>query len=129
MGDNWSTQTREQPKSVFRTMLSVIRMMPHLDAETQQEVIRMVEAWGPRIEAAESGTTLVDDATIRAIVADRQRGIGPSSMVPQKGPSQPVVRGSGWVEPKVEDRSRQFAFMDDLVASMVGGPNDTSKLK
>lgn len=70
--------------SVYRTMLSVIRIMPHLDHETQQRVIRLMEEWGPKIECAETGTTLVDDATIRAIVSE-QRYSAPSSMVEREG--------------------------------------------
>ena len=114
--------------SVYRTMLSVMRILPHLDAETQQQVIRLVEEWGAKIECAESGSTLVDDATIRAIVAE-QRLSAPSSMAKQ-GPSKPVVRGTGWQSPpKPEDRSRQFAVFDAMVDHMVGSANDTSKLR
>jgi len=54
----------------------------------------------------------------------------PSSLIPQSGPGKRVKRGTGWApEPKAEDRSRQFAQFDRMVEGMVGGPNDTSKLK
>ena len=114
--------------SVYRTMLSVIRIMPHLDPEAQQRAIRLLEEWGPKLECAETGGTLVDDATIRAIVAE-QRLTAPSSMARQS-PPQPVIRGTGWQSPpKPEDRSRQFAMFDAMVDGMVGGANDTSKLR
>lgn len=114
--------------SVYRTMLSVMRILPHLDAKTQQQVIRLVEEWGSKIECAETGTTLVDDATIRAIVAE-QRLTAPSSMVAQ-GPSQPVVRGTGWQSPpKPQDRTNDFRMFDAMVDHMVGSANDTSKLR
>jgi len=115
--------------SVYRTMLSVIRIMPHLDPEAQQRVIRLLEEWGPKLECAETGRTLVDDATIRAIVAE-QRPSAPASMVTQQAPPRPVIRGTGWQSPpKPEDRSRQFAMFDAMVDHMVGSANDTSKLR
>jgi len=116
--------------SVYRTMMSVVKLMPHLTPELQQKAIQILEAYGPAVEAAEAGTTLVDDATIRAIVNEQRRGATPpSSMVPDKG-SAPVKRGTGWQpEPKPEDRSNQFAQFDAMVAAQVGGPNDTSKLR
>jgi hypothetical protein len=98
--------------------------MPHLTAEGQQTVIRLLEEWGPRLEAAQDGTSVVDDATIRAIVAE-QRLSTPSSMVPEKGPGQPVVRGSGWTEPrKWEPSKAQTEMFDAMVAKMAGGPNE-----
>src|SRR6516165_4917789 len=116
--------------SVYRTMLSVIRIMPHLDAETQQQIIRLVEEWGPKIECAESGATLVDDSTIRAIVAEQRHGVSQAGAIPQSGPRGPVVRGTGWQgPPKPEDRTRQFAVFDAMVDHMVGSVNDTSKLR
>jgi hypothetical protein len=33
------------------------------------------------------------------------------------------------ITPRAEDRSRQFAVFDQMVDAMVGGPNDTSKLR
>ena len=57
------------------------------------------------------------------IVADNQR---PQRL---KSVKEQVERGSGWIEPKVEDRSRDIETVDRIVEAMVGGPNDTSKLK
>jgi hypothetical protein len=110
-------------------MMGVVRIMPLLDGETQQKVIRMLEEWGPRLEAAENETTVVDDATIRAIVAEQRHGAtSPASAVPQKGPGQPVVRGTGWTEPrKWEPSKAQTEIFDAMVAHMAGGPNEPVK--
>jgi len=119
----------EDEMSVYRTMLSVLKILPHLDAETQQKVIRLVEEWGPKLECAETGATLVDDATIRAIVAEQRHGVSQGGMVAQSSPKQ-VHRGTGWQSPpKPEDRTRQFAVFDAMVDHMVGSANDTSKLR
>jgi hypothetical protein len=69
----------------------------------------------------------VPDRLVRDIV--RAGGVAaPSSML---GPSKPAApnKGTGWVEPKVFDRSREFDLVDRIVESQVGGPNDTSKIK
>jgi hypothetical protein len=63
---------------------------------------------------------------IREIVNDNKRTSLPGWLPPPK--SEPVVRGSGWQSPpKPEDRSRQFAVFDAMVAHMVGGPNEPVK--
>ena len=131
MSDNWSPpRPTEAPKSVFRTMLSVIRAMPKLPPEAQQAIIRVLEAYGPQIEAAENGTTIVDDATIRAIVAEQRHGVDPSSVIPQKGPARPVEKGSGWQKPREWEPSKaQTEIFDNMVSALAGGPNDTSKLR
>jgi len=89
----------------------------------------LVEEWGPKLECAETGATLVDDATIRAIVAEQRHGVSQGGMVAQSSPKQ-VHRGTGWQSPpKPEDRTRQFAVFDAMVDHMVGSANDTSKLR
>jgi len=102
--------------------------MPHLDPEKQQAVIRVLEEAGPKIEVAEAGVTLVDDKVIRAIVAEQRHGVSQGGVIPQKGPSQPVVKGTGWQgKPKPEDRTNQFRIFDAMVAAQVGGPNEPVK--
>ena len=51
-------------------------------------------------------------------------GFGPPRTEPAKVPE----RGSGWATPPKET-PRNFDLFDEMVASQVGGPNDTSKLK
>jgi hypothetical protein len=69
----------------------------------------------------------VPTALVQAIVQDNRRTSLPGWLPPSKSG---VERGSGWAAtPKPEDRSRQFAMFDQMVDAMVGGPNDTSKLK
>jgi hypothetical protein len=51
-------------------------------------------------------------------------GFGPPRTEPAKVPE----RGSGWATPPKET-PRNFDLFDQMVASQVGGPNDTSKLK
>jgi len=47
----------------------------------------------------------------------REQGVL-SMKVEPSGPSEPVVRGTGWQEPpKHEDRSRQFAVFDAMVSA------------
>jgi len=69
----------------------------------------------------------VPTEVVQAIVEDQRHGVGvPGWLPPSK--SEPVVRGTGWQSPaKVEDRSRQFAVFDAMVAHMVGGPNEPVK--
>jgi hypothetical protein len=51
-------------------------------------------------------------------------GFGPPRTEPAKVPE----RGSGWASPPKET-PRNFDLFDQMVASQVGGPNDTRKLK
>ena len=44
------------------------------------------------------------------------------------GPAPAVKRGSGVTGP-VKESPRKFDVFDQMVEAMVGGPNDTSKLK
>ena len=84
-------------------------------------------SWLPQ-SAIQKMTDAVPDELMRDIVEDRKRGMT-RGWLPQLK-SEPVHRGSGWQSPpKAEDGSRQFAQFDAMVAHMVGGPNDTSKLR
>src|SRR6516162_6069163 len=70
----------------------------------------------------------VPDELIRDIVKDLRSGPGVPGWLPPSKPAQPVVRGTGLQSPpKPEDRSRQFAVFDAMVAHMVGGPNEPVK--
>jgi hypothetical protein len=74
----------------------------------------------------------VPDSLMRDLVADQRRGVSaPASIasVPGAPPAPERVRGTGWVEAGFPDRTRDFERMDAIVAGMVGGPNDTSRLR
>jgi hypothetical protein len=74
----------------------------------------------------------VPDQLMASLVADQRRGVSePASLAskPGKVPYEPV-RGTGWqTDVGFPDRSRDFERMDRLVAGMVGGPNDVSKIR
>jgi hypothetical protein len=83
----------------------------------------------PNSAVAEMAKAVPDDL-MRDIVNDLKHGPGVPGLLPPSKPGEPVQRGSGWRSPpKPEDRSRQFAMFDQMVDAMVGGPNDTSKLR
>jgi hypothetical protein len=64
---------------------------------------------------------------MRDIVADNRGGPSVPGWLPPRRERE-VERGSGWQDPpKVEDRSRQFAVFDAMVAHRVGGPNEPVK--
>ena len=95
------------------------------------ELVRKLKAaegsgsWLPQ-SAIQKMTDAVPDELMRDIVEDRKRGMTPGWLPQLK--SEPVHRGSGWQSPpKLEDRSRQFAQFDAMVAAMVGGPNEPVK--
>ena len=75
----------------------------------------------------------VPDSLMAGIVADSRRGVSdPRSIASAPGAPPPPERpkGTGWqVDVGFPDRSRDFEQMDAIVAGMVGGPNDTSRLK
>jgi len=113
---------------------TVERLWPYLDQQTQAGVLALVREYGPKLAAAEGGglpgsvvqemTRTVDDKLILDIVNDLRRGPGEPGWIKRDGPSEPVVRGSGWTKPtEFPDRSRQFEVFDEMVARMVGGPN------
>jgi|SRR6516165_805506 hypothetical protein len=75
----------------------------------------------------------IDRGSFDAAAHARTKPAQPGGFGPPKEPPQHVdepKRGSGWVEPrKPDDRTKQFERFDAMVAAMVGGPNDTRKLK
>jgi len=114
-----------------------VDLAPYMSLEQRQallECIRKLKA----IEAAEAGvglpasavvdlTRCVDDKLMRDIVHDNRGGPSQPGWIKSES-GKPVVRGSGWQDPpKPEDRSRQFAVFDAMVAHMVGGPNEPVK--
>jgi len=113
-----------------------VDLAPYMTAEQQQlllECIRKLKAaeaqgssWLPQ-SAVSDLVQAVPDTLMRDIVNDNRSGLSqPGWLPPPK--SGPVVRGTGWQDPpKAEDRSRQFAVFDAMVAHMVGGPNEPVK--
>jgi len=113
----------------------LVNLAPLITQEMQQGLLELVR----KIKAAESQACglpasaiadlerAVPTELVQAIVEDQRHGVGvPGWLPPSK--SEPVVRGTGWQSPaKVEDRSRQFAQFDAMVAHMVGGPNEPVK--
>jgi hypothetical protein len=102
--------------------------------------LRTLALWGlieiDRQRAAQRNPTLaamraaVPDSLIRDIVADGLRGVSEPRSLASVPPSAERPRGTGWQEHHgFPDRTRDFQLMDNLVAGMIGGPNDTSKLK
>jgi len=113
-----------------------VDLAPYMTAEQQQlllECIRKLKAaeaqgssWLPQ-SAVSDLVQAVPDTLMRDIVNDNRGGPSvPGWLPPPK--SGPVGRGTGWQDPpKAEDRSRQFAVFDAMVAHMVGGPNEPVK--
>ena len=113
----------------------LVNLAPLMTQEMQQSLLELVR----KLKAAESQACglpasaiadlkrAVPTELVQAIVEDQRHGVGvPGWLPPSK--SEPVVRGTGWQSPaKVEDRSRQFAQFDAMVAHMVGGPNEPVK--
>jgi hypothetical protein len=122
------------------TMQKMLRLIPYLDPKTQQELLALVREYRHKLAAAEGGlmpesavqsmVNAVPDKLMAEIVQDLRSGPpAPGSMVPETRGREPVKRGSGWIEPKNEDRTRQFQVLDEIVGALAGGPNDTSKLR
>jgi hypothetical protein len=113
----------------------LVNLVPLMTQEMRQELLDLVR----KLKAAESQACglpasaiadlerAVPTELVQAIVEDQRHGVGvPGWLPPSK--SEPVVRGTGWQSPaKVEERSRQFAVFDAMVAHMVGGPNEPVK--
>ena len=114
----------------------LVNLAPLMTEEMQQgllEVIRKLKAaeaqgCGLPPSAIAEMEKAVPDGLMRAIVEDHRHGVGVPGWLPPAKSSGDVVRGSGWASPtKHEDRSRQFAVFDAMVAHMVGGPNEPVK--
>ena len=117
----------------------VMRLVPYMDTETQMKLLALVRETRVKLAAVEGGglpasavsamVEAVPDKLMADIVKDLRKGPGePGWIKPER--SEHVVRGTGWQSPaKPEDRSRQFAMFDQMVEAMVGGPNDTRKLR
>ena len=115
----------------------VMRLVPYMDTETQMKLLALVREYKVKLATVEGGgmpasavqamADAIDDKTMRAIVEEQQHVSVPGWLPPSK-PGESVQRGSGWQSPpKPEDRSRQFAQFDAMVAAMVGGPNEPVK--
>ena len=112
-----------------------VNLAPLMTQEMRQELLELVrklqaaegQACGLPASAIADLERAVPTELVQAIVEDQRHGVGvPGWLPPSK--SEPVVRGTGWQSPaKVEDRSRQFAVFDAMVAHMVGGPNEPVK--
>lgn len=116
---------------------TVARVFPYLDRETQQRVLALIREYKPKFAAMEAGgmpasavqamADAVPDKLVSEIVNDLRSGPGQPGWI-KREPQREVQRGSGWQSPpKPEDRSRQFAMFDAMVAHMVGGPNEPVK--
>ena len=113
----------------------LVNLAPLMTQEMRQELLELVrklkaaegQACGLPASAIADLERAVPTELVQAIVEDQRHGVGvPGWLPPSK--SEPVVRGTGWQSPaKVEDRSRQFAVFDAMVAHMVGGPNEPVK--
>jgi len=112
----------------------LVRLAPYMTLEQRQgllDLIRKLKAAegtsAMPASAAQAMADVIDDKTMRAIVEEQRHRPEPGWFKPS-GPSEPVVRGTGWQKaPKPEDRSRQFAMFDAMVEHMVGGPNEPVK--
>src|SRR5215470_14089083 len=113
----------------------LVNLAPLMTQEMQQgmlDLIRKLKAadghgCGLPASAIADMEKAVPTELVQAIVEDQRHGVGvPGWLPPSK--SEPVVRGTGWQSPaKIEDRSRQFAQFDAMVAAMVGRPNEPVK--
>ena len=113
----------------------LVNLAPLMTQEMRQGLLDLIrklkaaegQACGLPASAIADLERAVPTELVQAIVEDQRHGVGvPGWLPPSK--SEPVVRGTGWQSPaKVEDRSRQFAVFDAMVAHMVGGPNEPVK--
>jgi hypothetical protein len=73
----------------------------------------------------------VPTSLVRDLVNDQRRGVAsPSSLAAKPDAPMPEQKkGSGWVETSFPDRTNQFELIDRMVASQIGGPNDTRRLR
>ena len=114
----------------------LVNLAPLMTQEMRQGLLDLIrklkaaegQACGLPASAIADMEKAVPTDLVQAIVQDNRRSSLPGWLPPPK--TAPVERGSGWQSPpEPEDRSRQFAMFDQMVDAMVGGPNDTSKLK
>lgn len=91
----------------------------------QEELVKAEEARRKGIEPwMRDMIDATPDSLLRDIVRDNRR---PASLPGIAG--EPVKPGGGWVETKAADRRNEIKLVDAMVNAMIGGPNDTSKLK
>ena len=113
------TMSREQ----LAKLLAVVRAALQTYAKMQGQNLLPASA-------VKAMTDAVPDQLMADIVNDLRKGPGEPGWLPPSKSGGAMVRGSGWQSPpKYENRSRQFAMFDQMVDAMVGGPNDTSKLR
>jgi len=119
--------------SEIQRLRRLVELAPHMTLDQQRALLDVVrklkaaEGEGLPASATKAMTDVVDDKLMSEIVKDLGHGPGEPGWIKRER-SEPVVRGSGWQSPpKPEDRSRQFAQFDAMVAAMVGGPNEPVK--
>jgi len=113
-------------------------LLPYMDQEMLQKLLEFVRAEQARLRntngmpasAVQALSEAVPDKLMRDIVNDQRHGRSEPGWLPPSKPSGVVTKGTGWTKlPEWPDRTKQFEIFDHMVASQVGGPNDTSKLK
>jgi hypothetical protein len=112
-------------------------LLGYLPKETLGEMLALVREARRKLEgvggmpasATEEMVKAVPDELVRAIVSDLRKGPGEPGWMKPREPVPVAERGSGWAGPKPEDPTRRYAMFDQMVAGLVGGPNDTSKLR
>jgi len=120
----------------LKRLKRLVDLAPYLDKELQGKLLKLIgdlkvaEAQGsilPQSVVTEM-VTAVPDKLMAEIVGDFRNGVAQLSSLSKSEPTRPV--GSGWAEPpKARDRTNELRMFDQMVDAMVGGPNDTSKLK
>ena len=113
-----------------------VDLYPHLPQDCQEKLrkliadLKVAEAQRsilPQSVVTEM-VTAVPDKLMAEIVGDFRNGVAQLSSLSKSEPTRPV--GSGWAEPpKARDRTNELRMFDQMVDAMVGGPNDTSKLR
>jgi hypothetical protein len=109
------------PKETLEKMLALVR-------ETRR---KLEGVGGMPASATEEMAKAVPDELVRAIVSDLRNGPGEPGWLKPRGPVPMGEKGSGgWAgPPKAEDPMKRFEVFDRMVAGLIGGPNDTSRLK